>query len=93
MDALTLLQTRQSDPRLTAPGPTAEQLEIIKRAAIKVPDHGCIAPWRFIVVEGDARNKLGDIYHQAAVAENQDDRTIERAKELPLRSPMMIIMS
>ncbi|WP_062565313.1 NAD(P)H nitroreductase [Pseudoalteromonas shioyasakiensis] len=91
MDALTLLQTRQSDPRLISPGPTAEQLEIIKRAAIKVPDHGCIAPWRFIVVEGDARNKLGDIYHQAAVAENQDDRTIERAKELPLRSPMMII--
>ena len=58
MDALTLLQTRQSDPRLTAPGPTAEQLEIIKRAAISA-DHGCIAPWQFIVVEGDARNKLG----------------------------------
>lgn len=91
MDALTLLQTRQSDPRLVTPGPTDEQLDIIKRAALKVPDHGCIAPWRFIVVEGDARNKLGEIYYQAAVAENQDERVIERAKQLPLRSPMMII--
>ncbi len=91
MDALTLLQTRQSDPRLIAPGPTAEQLEIIKRAAIKVPDHGCIAPWRFIIVQGDARNKLGQIYYQAAISENQDERTVERAKELPLRSPMLII--
>lgn len=91
MDALTLLQTRQSDPRLIAPGPSEEQLEIIQRAAIKVPDHGCLAPWRFIVVEGDARHRLGDIYHQAAVAENQDERTVNRAKELPLRAPMIII--
>ncbi|EWH07074.1 nitroreductase [Pseudoalteromonas lipolytica SCSIO 04301] len=91
MDALTLLQTRQSDPRLISPGPTEEQLSIIQRAAIKVPDHGCIAPWRFIVVEGEARHKLGEIYHQAAIEEQQDDRVIERAKELPLRAPMVII--
>ena len=91
MDALTLLQTRQSDPRLVAPGPSQEQLSIIKRAALKVPDHGCIAPWRFIVAQGEALNKLGEIYHQAAVAEQQDARIIERAKSLPLRAPMVII--
>ncbi|WOC24736.1 NAD(P)H nitroreductase [Pseudoalteromonas sp. N1230-9] len=91
MDALTLLQTRQSDPRLVAPGPSQEQLSIIKRAALKVPDHGCIAPWRFIVAQGEALHKLGEIYHQAAVAEQQDARTIERAKSLPLRAPMVII--
>ena len=91
MDALELLTTRQSDSNLSFPGPNLEQLEIIKKAALKVPDHGGLAPWKFIVVEEDGRDKLGEIYYQAAVAEQQDERTISRAKELPQRAPMLII--
>ena len=67
MDAIELLLTRQSDAKLTAPGPNSEQLDIIKQAALRVPDHGCIAPWQFIVVQGDARHKLGEIYHKCRV--------------------------
>jgi len=91
MDAIELLLTRQSDSKLTEPGPSIEQLNIIKQAALRVPDHGCIAPWQFIVVEGQARKKLGLIYHESAVAEQQEDKVINRAKELPLRAPMIII--
>ncbi|TQF70798.1 NAD(P)H nitroreductase [Pseudoalteromonas luteoviolacea] len=91
MDAIELLLTRQSDSKLSFPGPTESQLEIIKKAALKVPDHGGLAPWKFIVVNEDARDKLGEIYYKAAVEENQDERTISRAKELPHRAPMMII--
>ena len=91
MDAIELLLTRQSDSKLTEPGPSIEQLNIIKQAALRVPDHGCIAPWQFIVVEGQAREKLGSIYHESAVAEQQEDKVINRAKELPLRAPMIII--
>ena len=91
MDAIELLLTRQSDSKLTEPGPSIEQLNIIKEAALRVPDHGCIAPWQFIVVEGQAREKLGSIYHESAVAEQQEDKVINRAKELPLRAPMIII--
>ncbi|WP_350585438.1 NAD(P)H nitroreductase [Pseudoalteromonas sp. RB2-MNA-CIBAN-0110] len=91
MNAIELLLTRQSDSKLTEPGPTPEQLDIIKQAALRVPDHGCIAPWQFIVAQGDARNKLGEIYHQSAVAEQQEEKVINRAKELPLRAPMIVI--
>jgi len=42
MDAIELLLTRQSDAKLTAPGPNSEQLDIIKQAALRVPDHGCM---------------------------------------------------
>ncbi|KPH64301.1 nitroreductase [Pseudoalteromonas porphyrae] len=91
MDAIELLLTRQSDPRLIAPGPNDDQLSIIKQAALRVPDHGCIAPWQFIVVEGEGRERLGEIYHQSAIAEQQDEKVINRAKELPLRAPMIII--
>ena len=81
MDAIELLLTRQSDAKLTAPGPNSEQLDIIKQAALRVPDHGCIAPWQFIVVQGDARHKLGEIYHQSAVAEQQEETAGEVAQK------------
>lgn len=91
MDAIELLTTRQSDSKLSFPGPSSQQLEIIKKAALKVPDHGGIKPWRFMIVEEKAREKLGDIYYQAAVEEKQEERIINRAKELPMRAPMLII--
>ncbi|MGB1292030.1 MAG: nitroreductase family protein, partial [Pseudoalteromonas sp.] len=76
MDAIELLLTRQSDPRLVEPAPTDEQLEIIKQAALRVPDHGCIAPWQFIVVTGEGRNRLGEIYYQSAISEQQEEKVI-----------------
>ncbi|WP_372767101.1 NAD(P)H nitroreductase [Pseudoalteromonas sp.] len=91
MNALELLLERQSDSKLTTPGPTPEQLEIIKQAALRVPDHAALKPWQFILVEGDAREKLGEIYYQAALNNNADEKTLERAKELPLRAPLIII--
>ena len=91
MNALELLLERQSDSKLTTPGPTSEQLEIIKQAALRAPDHAALKPWQFILVEGEAREKLGEIYYQAALKNNADEKTLERAKELPLRAPLIII--
>ena len=94
MDAITLLTTRQSCPRLTEPAPSGEALEIIKRAALRAPDHGALRPWRFIIAQGKhALGRLGDIFAEAAV---EDDPTIsndmlERARKLPGRAPMVII--
>ncbi|WP_372762813.1 NAD(P)H nitroreductase [Pseudoalteromonas sp.] len=91
MNAIELLLTRQSDAKLVAPGPSEEQLAVIKQAALRVPDHGGIAPWQFIIVEGDARHKLGEIFQQSAIAEQQAEKMIERTKDHPLRAPMIII--
>ncbi|MFM9816027.1 nitroreductase family protein, partial [Streptomyces scabiei] len=46
---------------------------------------------QFIIVEGEGRDRLGEIYYKSAVTEQQDEKVISRAKELPLRAPMIII--
>eukprot|EP01030_Chromulinospumella_sphaerica_P029931 gene29931-30415_t len=60
---LTLLETRKSASAkaMAAPGPTPAQLDQILRAAVRVPDHGKLTPWRFILWEGDARARFGDV--------------------------------
>ena len=62
-DALELLKTRRSmKPReMSGPGPSPIELETILTIGARVPDHGKLAPWRFIVFEGDARVRAGEI--------------------------------
>jgi nitroreductase len=63
---LTLLATRRSASAkaMAEPGPTTAQLDQILAAAVRVPDHGKLAPWRFIVFEGEARAKFGRALRQ-----------------------------
>lgn len=93
MDAITLLTTRYSSSRLTEPAPAGEALEIIKQAALRVPDHGALKPWRFVIFNGKAAlSKLGDIFAEAAVEDDPSiaNELLERARQLPLRAPMVI---
>src|SRR4029079_12214660 len=61
-DAIELLKTRRSvkPMELRPPAPSAAQLETLLTIASRVPDHGKLAPWRFVVFEGDARVKAGE---------------------------------
>src|SRR6059058_3758654 len=62
-DAIDLLKIRRSiKPReMTAPGPSPAELETILTIGARVPDHGKLTPWRFIVFEGDARGRAGEV--------------------------------
>ena len=68
--ALDLLARRKSAKPLTmtGPGPSAAELDRLLTLASRVPDHGKLAPWRFIVFEGDARARAGEIFAQAFAA-------------------------
>lgn len=59
--SLKFLNERLSVPsrQLDRPGPDASQLEAILGAAIRVPDHGRLTPYRLLIVGGDARQRLG----------------------------------
>ena len=59
--AIDLLLSRRSGSAkaMTGPGPDAEELRTILRAAARVPDHGKLFPWRFIVFESEARARMG----------------------------------
>ena len=58
---IDLLLSRRSGSAkaMTGPGPNEEELRIILRAAARVPDHGKLFPWHFIVFEGEARARMG----------------------------------
>src|SRR6188472_3690126 len=68
-DVIEFLKTRRSvKPReMNGAGPTQAELETILTIGARVPDHGKIAPWRFIVFEGDARKKAGEIIAQVFI--------------------------
>ena len=60
---LSLLETRRSGrPReMIAPGPSAAELDQILTIAARTPDHGKLAPWRFVIVETEQRGALADL--------------------------------
>jgi nitroreductase len=71
-DAIELLKIRRSvKPReMNGPGPSAAELETILTIGARVPDHGKLTPWRFIVFEGDARLRAGAIIADVFVQQN-----------------------
>ena len=71
-DAIDLLKTRRSVKpiELTGPGPAAAELDMLLTVASRVPDHGKLTPWRFIVFEGDARLKAGAAIEAIFKADN-----------------------
>jgi nitroreductase len=71
-DAIELLKTRRSvKPReMTGPGPSPAEIETILTIGARVPDHGKLAPWRFIIFEGDARQRAGEVIAKVFARKN-----------------------
>jgi nitroreductase len=71
-DAIELLKIRRSvKPReMTTPGPSPAELDTILTIGARVPDHGKLVPWRFIVFEGDARVRAGELIAQVFARKN-----------------------
>ncbi len=78
-------------PFLAEPGPSPEQLAEMLEIACRVPDHGKLAPWRFVVFEGDARQAVGDRLHAIAKAKCPSEPTsslnLSVSSSCPRRSP------
>jgi nitroreductase len=77
---------------MTGPGPSPAQTDAILTAAARVPDHGKLFPWRFIVFEGDARARMGELL-ASTLAETDPQATpdrIEQERQRFLRAPIVI---
>lgn len=91
--AIDLLLTRRSGSAkaMTGPGPDAWQLHTILTAAARVPDHGKLFPWRFVVFEGEGRARFGEALAeclQATEEATQDRLALERGRFL--RAPVVV---
>lgn len=94
MDCLTCLHTRVSVPRLTGPGPGPEQMTQLLHAAIRAPDHGRIRPWRFLIIEGDDRERLGELFVRARLQADPDTPgpKLDKLRRNPLRAPTLLVV-
>jgi nitroreductase len=90
-----LLATRRSGkPRdLGAPGPTQAQLDRILAAAIRVPDHGKLAPWRFVVIPDEQREAFAALLDRAYRAERPEAGKVEleAVRQFALQAPAVIV--
>ena len=77
---------------MSGPGPTAGEIDTILTIGARVPDHGKLTPWRFIVFEGDGRARAGDIIAQMFAKKNPaaPDADIEIEKRRLMDAPMVI---
>jgi len=84
MDALDLLLTRESALKLDAPGPNEADLDTMFQSAVRAPDHGRLRPWRFVLIEGAKRERLGEVMADAMRRRDPDVGEDMLARELSL---------
>jgi len=93
-DALELLTTRRSFKavELAGPAPSATEVDTLLTIASRVPDHGKLAPWRFIVFEGEARAVAGAAIAEAFRAKYPDASPahVEAERTRLTRAPLVI---
>jgi nitroreductase len=93
---LSLLSTRRSGkPRdLAAPGPDEAQLRQILEVAARTPDHGKLAPWRFVVVPSDKRAALAEVITNAYRVERPQAARleIEALEQFATQAPALVVV-
>ncbi len=93
-DTLTLLKTRRSIPavNIVEPGPSAAEIDDLLTIAARVPDHGKLVPFRFVLFEGEARAAAGAATAELLKAKKPDADPKQLAAELIrfTRSPLVV---
>jgi len=88
------LSTRRSIPafQMSGPGPSKGEVEDILKLASRVPDHGKLAPWRFIVYRGAERQRISEALAKIAMADKPDlsDEMVKVENTRLTRAPVVI---
>lgn len=89
---LDILKSRRSlkPKHLTAPAPTMDDFREIAAAAVNVPDHGRLRPYRFVVIEEESRPYLADLFEAAARNKGADDEKAARTRSKALKGPALV---
>jgi nitroreductase len=94
-ETLALLARRRSTKLmgLSEPGPNAEELNALINLAARVPDHGKLGPWRFVIIDGDARDRAGAALEQVIRNdEGVDDARREFVRGWFKRAPTCVMV-
>ena len=92
MEVLEAIHNRHSQGHVKPDAVPREFIEKLLDAAVQAPNHYKVRPWRFVVLTGEGRNRLGEV-----MAASQHERhpefpveAFEKCRSLPLRSPVLI---
>jgi nitroreductase len=93
-DVLDFLLTRRSRPAktLTAPVPDHAALMPILTAALRTPDHGKLEPWRLIVLEKPALDRLADLAVKRGQAIGQDADRLEKTRRQFADADLVVVV-
>jgi nitroreductase len=91
---LAFLKTRKSGSAkaMSEPGPNPSQISEMLEIAVRVPDHGKLAPWRFVLFEGEARQKAGEKFSARwhALHPEHGAEALAFQRGLLMRAPVVI---
>ncbi|HJU38356.1 MAG TPA: nitroreductase [Tahibacter sp.] len=94
MSALKMLDDRRSVPsrQLGDPGPTPDEIATLLQAASRAPDHGKLVPWRFVLIRGDARRRLGELLVDVSLRKDPDvaPAALEKDRERFNFAPLVV---
>ncbi len=95
MQAIDLLLQRQSARTLTEPAPTAAALDLMFASAARAPDHGKLRPWRFVVIDSEARAAFGDLLaaHLRRTHPAVGSEALQRERQKAFRAPTIIVVA
>jgi nitroreductase len=94
-ETLNLMALRRSTKiaHFAEPGPTSEEIDALIRLAARAPDHGKLGPWRFVVIDGDARVRAGEALARVIADDaDVDAARLDAARGLFLRSPACVMV-
>lgn len=96
MEALDAIHSRQSIGKLKPDPVPRELIEKLLSAAVQAPNHYKVRPWRFVVLTGSARERLGQVMAEVFIEKFPDlppdaqAKALEKERAKPLRSPLLI---
>jgi len=94
-ETLALLARRRSSKvmNLVEPAPTSAELDALIQVAARVPDHGKLGPWRFVIFEGEARVRAGEALAQVIANDpGVDEGRLAHTRNLLQRAPACVMV-
>ena len=93
MDALKNILNRVSARKLSEPHPSAEEMKIVYRAALRAPDHAWLRTSSFIEVKDEGLKKLSNIFFDfGKTIPDLSNDVLNKYKNAPFRAPMIVIL-
>jgi len=95
MDTITAIHSRHSVPKVQPEPLPREVIEKLLSAAVQAPNHYKVRPWRFVVLTGKSRERLGDVMADSFQAKFPELPVEALAKERhkPMRAPVVIVVA